>query len=125
MNDPSIKNPAYQALTDQQLSEIDALSDRFDRELVNGDGPRIETFLADAPEAAWDGLLAELLAMEFEYRSQHGDEPVPGDYIQRFPQQASVIADVFARDATTQFPGNDSISRPVDVPPRPGLLSPD
>ena len=52
MNDQSLRNPAYLTLTDQQLSEIDALCDRFDQELVNGDGPRIETFIADAPEAA-------------------------------------------------------------------------
>ena len=39
---------------------------RFDREPVNGRAPRIETFLADAPKLAQDGLLAELLAMEFE-----------------------------------------------------------
>ena len=70
MDDPSIRNPAYRALTDQQLSEIDALCDRFDQELVKGDAPRIETFLADAPETAREGLLAELLAMEVEYRTK-------------------------------------------------------
>ena len=42
MNDDILKNPAYQPLTDQQLARIDELCDRFDRELANGRGPRIE-----------------------------------------------------------------------------------
>jgi WD40 repeat protein/serine/threonine protein kinase len=116
MHDPSISNPAYQSLTDQQLSEIDALCDRFDQELVSGLAPRIEIFLAEAPEAAQDGLLAELLAMEFEYRTQRGDEPQQDEYVQRFPEHESVIAGVFAPDATTHFSGNNRTSIPVDVP---------
>ena len=124
-DDPSIRNPAYLSLTDQQLSEIDALCDRFDQELVNGTGPRIETFLAEAPEAARDGLLAELLAMEVEYRTQQGDKPQPDDYIQRFPQQESVIASVFARDAATQSPGQGDDFDPGQRSSRTGQLSPD
>lgn len=117
MHDPSIRNPAYQALTDQQLSEIDALCDRFDQELVNGDAPRIETFLAEIPETAREGLLAELLAMEVEHRTKTGNEPQQGEYIQRFPEQKGVIVGVFARDATTHYPGKDTISLPVSVSP--------
>ena len=117
MDDPSIRNLAYLALTDQQLSEIDALSDRFDQELVNGDAPRIETFLAETPETAREGLLAELLAMEVEHRAKTGDEPQQDEYIQRFPEQKGVIAGVFARDATTHYPGNNTISLQVNVPP--------
>jgi WD40 repeat protein/serine/threonine protein kinase len=116
-DDPSIRNPAYFALTDQQLSEIDALCDRFDQELVNGDAPRIETFLAETPETAREGLLAELLAMEVEYRTKKGDEPQRDEYLQRFPEQNGVIAGVFARDATTHYPDNKTISLPVNVPP--------
>jgi WD40 repeat protein/serine/threonine protein kinase len=117
MHDPSIRNPAYQALTDQQLSEIDALCDRFDQQLVKGDDPRIETFLAEVPETAREGLLAELLAMEVEYRTKKGDEPHRDEYIRRFPEQKGVIAGVFARDATTHYPGPGTISLPVNVPP--------
>ncbi len=97
-DDPSIKNPAYQALTNQQLSEIDAVCGRFDQELLNGGSPRIETFMTGVPEAARDGLLAELIAMELEYRAQQRDEPQQDEYIQRFPEQGLVIAGLFARD---------------------------
>ena len=117
MHDPSIRNPAYGALTDQQLSEIDALCDRFDQQLVKGDAPRIETFLAETPETVREGLLAELLAMEVEHRTKTGDGPQQGEYVQRFPEQKGVIAGVFARDATTHYPGNGTISLPVNVPP--------
>jgi WD40 repeat protein/serine/threonine protein kinase len=117
MHDPSIRNPAYLSLTDQQLSDIDELCDRFDQELMNGQSPRIEAFLADGPEAAREGLLAELLNMEIEYRTQQGDDPEQDDYVQRFPQQESVIAGVFARQAKTLFSGNDTSSIPNEVPP--------
>ena len=118
MHDPSIRNPAYLALTDQQLSEIDALCDRFDQGLAKGDAPRIETFLEQAPDTAREGLLAELLAMEVEHRTKQGDLPQQKEYLQRFPQQESVIASVFARDAATMFTGDHgTISLPVNVPP--------
>jgi eukaryotic-like serine/threonine-protein kinase len=118
MHDPSLRNPAYLALTDQQLLEIDALCDRFDQELVKGEAPRIEIFLAEAPEAARGGLLVELLAMEVEHRTKQGDVPQQEEYLQRFPQQELVIASLFARDAATQFSGDRStISLPVNVPP--------
>jgi eukaryotic-like serine/threonine-protein kinase len=118
MHDPSLRNPAYLALTDQQLLEIDALCDRFDQELVKGDAPRIETFLAEAPESARAGLLVELLAMEVEHRTKQGDVPQQEEYLQRFPQQQLVIASMFARDAATQFSGDrGAIRLPVNVPP--------
>lgn len=66
MTSATIGNSAYQSVPNQQLSEIDEFCDRFDLELVTGDGQRIESFLAEASEAAHDGLLAELLAMELE-----------------------------------------------------------
>ena len=123
MQDPSMRNPAYQSLTDQQLSEIDDLCDRFDRELVNGNGPRIESFLADAPEAAHDRLLAELLSMELEYLTRQ-NAPVPEVYFQRFPQQKNVIADVFdslnkTRSETDQTcaPDNGSFGETPAIPP--------
>ncbi len=95
MNDPTIRNPAYRTLTNQQLEEIDAFCDRFDEELEKREAPRIETFLAEAPESARDRLLAELLAMEVEYRTRQGETPRPDEYVQRFPQQAGVIPGLF------------------------------
>jgi len=117
MNTPSPNQPSYQSLTDDQLAEIDGLCDRFDRELVNGRGPRIETFLEDASKAVLESLLAELLSMELEYRTQQGESLERVEYVQRFPQQEGVVVGVFSREAKTQAPGNETISIPVNVPP--------
>lgn len=117
MNEPSIRNPAYGALTDQQFDQIDLICDRFDQELVKGDSPRIEAFLEEAPEAARDGLLAELLAIELEYRTQQGDEGRPDEYHQRFPQQVSIVDNVFRCAEVTHLPGGGTIAIPVNVPP--------
>ena len=103
MNDQTIRNPAYRSLTDQRLSEIDELSDRFDQELVTGASPRIESFLAEAPEVEHDGLLVELLAMELEYRTRQGEAPRLDDYVPRFPQQEGVIAGVFSGAKRNHF----------------------
>ncbi|MEZ6137818.1 MAG: protein kinase [Pirellulaceae bacterium] len=119
-----MRNPAYRSLTDQQLIKIDGLCDLFDRELVSGAAPRIETFLSDAPEFAQAGLLAELLAMELEYRTGHGEEPSSDEYLQRFPSLPSVIADVFDERASNQTRGknttaeaSDSVFRTCEIPP--------
>lgn len=125
MHDPSLRNPAYQSLTDQQLSEIDDLCDRFDRELVNGGSPRIETFLADAAEAAHDGLLAELLAMELEYCTKQFATPQPDEYLERFPQKEGVIVGVFGALANTRLPGIETVSESDDAGLRTDDIPPD
>ncbi len=85
---------------------------------MKGDVPRIETFLVEAPDAAREGLLAELLAMEVEHRTKQGDVPQQEEYLQRFPQQERVIDALFTRDARTVFSGDQGlISLPVNVPP--------
>jgi serine/threonine protein kinase len=117
MTSATIGNSAYQSLSNQQLSEIDEFCDRFDLELVAGDGPRIESFLAEAPEVAHDGLLAELLAMELEYRTRQGETPRQDEYVQRFPQQAGVVARVFlgVKIATSaEAPTQSVFSNPPD-----------
>lgn len=117
MHDPSLTNPAYRSLTDQQLTEIDVLCERFDQELVNGRSPRIEIFLAETAEANRDALLVELLAIELEYRAQRGDELEPAEYFRRFPHQETAIASVLAGQTATQFPGQGTSSIPVKTPP--------
>ena len=117
MNSATIGNSAYQSLSNQQLSEIDKFCDRFDLELVTGDCPRIESFLAEAPEEVHDELLAELLAMELEYRTRQGETPRQDEYVQRFPQQAGVIAGVFsgAKIATSaEAPMQSAFSHPSE-----------
>ena len=118
MNDPSIRNPAYQSLTADQFAQIDRLCDRFDQELADGSGAQIEAYLEEAPEEARDGLLAELLSVELEYLARQGEEPRPDDYLRRFPKQASVVTEVFRAAGQAQSLGdNQTIAIPVTVPP--------
>jgi WD40 repeat protein/serine/threonine protein kinase len=117
MDDPSITNPAYRSLTDQQLAEIDELCDRFDQELMDGQSPRIEHFLAKASEPDRDGLLAELLAIELEYRTQRGDAPATDEYLRRFPQQACAVASALAGLTATHLPDQGTIHTPASIPP--------
>lgn len=116
MNARSIRNPAYRSLTDQQLSAIDEQCDRFDQELTKGESPSIETFLAAAPVAAQDGLLAELLAMELEYNARNGREPQQHEYVQRFPGQDRIIADVFRSAEASRSPSDNSNSVVANMP---------
>ena len=117
MSDPSIRNPDYRPLTHKQLLDIDGLSDRFDQELLNEGNPRIETFLAAAPEAARGNLLPELLAMEIEHRTRQGHSLGLGEYIQRFPGQEQVIVDLFKQEESTQIPNDGAGSESVNAPP--------
>ncbi len=117
MTSATIGNSAYQSMSNQQLSEIDEFCDRFDLGLAKGDGRSIESFLAEAPEVAHDGLLAELLAMELEYRTRQGETPRQDEYVQRFPQQAGVVARVFlgVKIATSaEAPTQSVFSNPPD-----------
>ena len=111
-------SPSYQSLTDQQLSEIDAICDRFEQELVSGKSPRIELFLADAPDACRDGLLKELLDMNVEYLVRQGHAAQHDKHLLRLPNRPGVVEDPSARNAETQGSDGRTISIPDDVPPK-------
>ncbi|MGA2706085.1 MAG: hypothetical protein ABSH35_34015 [Isosphaeraceae bacterium] len=65
---------------------IDAAADRFERQWNTGpDRPRIEDCLADADESGRAHLLAELVRVECELRRAAGEQPTPGEYLVRFP----------------------------------------
>ncbi|MDB4614215.1 protein kinase [bacterium] len=112
----NIKDPDYDSHSDQQFSEIDGLCDRFDQELLGGQSPRIEAFFTEASDAARDGLLAELLAMEIEHRLRRGEEPRLDEYVRRFPEHSDVIAGVLNRNTKETQVARRS-SAPDDVPP--------
>ena len=122
MHDPRLSNPDYLSLTDKQLAEIDELCDLFDRELATGDGLCIESILRDAPEGAHDGLLVELLTMEFEFRVKRGEVLHPDEYLKRFPNMDLLILDLICKfpkppsvaSTDTIKPSTDTIPLPTD-----------
>eukprot|EP00913_Durusdinium_trenchii_P011142 g10464.t1 len=84
---------------DQATVEIDALCSEFDAAWQAGQVPRIEEYLNRRQVAPAAELLRELLAVEQEYRSGEEETLAPGDYIDRFPDHAATIRDVFAGSA--------------------------
>ena len=65
--------------------------DRYEAAWREGRRPRIEDYLAEAPEPERALLLRELLALELELRSSGGERPEPQEYRQRFPGHVELI----------------------------------
>jgi serine/threonine protein kinase len=83
------------ALPPSLALRIENACTRFEAAWKGGQQPRIEDYLADAPEPDRSRLLRELLALELEYRHRQGETLVLDNYRQRFPDQAEVVVAVF------------------------------
>ena len=81
--------------------QIDMLCDEFERELIGGRKPGIETYLEKCPQQK-DKLLQELLTLEIDARRGWGDTPTVLDYTTRFPQFPSSIEAAFAAAKTVR-----------------------
>ncbi len=108
-----MRNSAYTKLSDEQLSDIDALCDQFDRELLDGNGPAIETFLTKVAASAREFLLGELLIMEVEYRAKQGETVTKEEYLERFVRHDSLIEDAFGTDQGLEFDANTKSLSPM------------
>lgn len=97
------------------LERIDDLCAKFEQQWQAGDPPNIETVLAgDLADAEREVLLAELIALEIDYRRRRGDTPTEQEYLDRFPGHAQAIQEALNDDGqrTAHF-----------VPPTVGHLS--
>jgi hypothetical protein len=86
----------YADLSDEQLLQLNELTERFEAELSGGSGAVIESVVEAAPEELRLALLAELIAVEVEHRQLQGEAPTSGEYLQRFPYGGPPIGSVFA-----------------------------
>jgi O-acetyl-ADP-ribose deacetylase (regulator of RNase III)/predicted Ser/Thr protein kinase len=84
---------------------VDEASDRFEAAWRAGRGPRIEDYLAAAPEPERPDLLRQLLALEIGLRREGGERPTPEEYAPRFPHHAEVVKDVLAAETPSADPG--------------------
>nr|WP_246114625.1 serine/threonine-protein kinase [Rubripirellula tenax] len=82
------------------LERIDDLCADFEQKWQSGDPPSIESLINSLvdTEAAdvssqRDALLAELIALEVDYRRRRGEAPSDQEYLDRFPADAKVIHD--------------------------------
>jgi tRNA A-37 threonylcarbamoyl transferase component Bud32 len=96
---------------------IDRACDGYEAEWKSGRHPRIEVYLADAPEHERPALFRELLLLEIEFRDAGGERPTVEEYRARFPQHETLIGSVFgltdhARDAPARpWPLRGAITR--------------
>jgi serine/threonine-protein kinase len=88
------------------LEEIDDRCATFEKAWQSGDPPSIESVLAEGvTEEQHDVLLAELVALEIDYRRRRGETPTEEEYLERFPEHAEDVRDAIGRDKkrTTAF----------------------
>ena len=93
-------------MSDEQddLSWIDPQADRFERAWREGPRPRIEDFLADAPEHRRPDLLEELLRVERQLRDEAGEALTEQECRARFHEYPAVLDAVFHVPSATDDP---------------------
>lgn len=99
---------------------LDRLCDEFERRWSSGETPRIEDVLGDAT-ANLKGLFDELLRLELEFRRQHGEQPELAEYLQRFPQQESIVRTAFGDVAASTLASPEEDSS-IALPELPGYM---
>lgn len=114
------------------LRKIDEIADRFEAEWSAQRRPRIEDWVSSVKPNFQPRLLAELMAIELEWRLDRGETPSLQEYLKRFPEQNQVIAQVFSDweqsislEATGDFkaePG-DTLVPHADLTPAESLSS--
>jgi hypothetical protein len=98
-------------------AEFDSLCDRFEEGVIAGQSPRIEDWLALAPNASHEKLLVELLRMETYHLQKGGAGLDWQDYQRRFPNFISSIQQV--QQQVEQTPkSNERVSRARENPTR-------
>ena len=76
------------------LERIDDRCSEFERAWQCDEPPTIESMLkGDFSEVEREVLLAELVVLEADYRRRRGDVPATQEFLKRFPEHATAIAD--------------------------------
>ncbi len=77
------------------MSDIDQICDEFEQAWENGQQPKIEHFIGDIGVDSRQGLIRELLVVEWEQRRLLGMELNPQEYCQRFPELKGFVYAAF------------------------------
>ncbi len=85
--------------------------------------PSIESYLARAPEDVQPSLLHNLLAIDIERRRAAGEQPQVEEYLQRFPQYATLIRDAFVQLSSVSSVGSHETVKPAVAPDKPPAAS--
>lgn len=87
-------------------ARVDEACDRFEEAWRNGRPPRIEDYLANAPDDEKAMLFRELLELELELWDSCAGHLSPTPYCNRFPDFTEIVEDVFhhrRRDSTCDY----------------------
>ncbi len=97
------------------LERIDDLCADFERKWQSGETATIESVLAgDFAPIERDVLLAELIALDIDYRRRQGTAPTRQEYLDRFPENPEAVNDAF---------NDGNLRRGVFEPPTIGRLA--
>jgi len=88
----------YEALSLDAQVVVDQLCSRYEASLQAGEAPSLEVYLQESDLTDPAALLAELVTIDVTYRQRRGERPALSDYTGRFPDFATVIAEVFEED---------------------------
>ncbi len=78
----------------EAMRRVIAACDRFEDAWRAGRRPSIEEALAEAPATERATLLRRLLALELEMRRERGEDPHEDEYLERFPNDLSIVQSV-------------------------------
>jgi serine/threonine protein kinase len=84
--------------------EVEGICTLFETAWQAGKRPEVEQYLNQIGKEARPFLLRELLLLDLAYRRRAGEQPVPADYQGRFPDEATLVAEVFRQ--TAEISGN-------------------
>src|SRR4051812_11486063 len=76
---------------------IDELCDQFELAWRLGRRPNLDSYLEATEGLDRERLLSYLLDLELEFRQEQGERPDSATYLARFPDDAEVIDEAFAR----------------------------
>lgn len=88
--------PSKYRLSASEVLRLEEICDRFEAAWKSGQRPRLEEFLPDQSEPARAEFLYELLQVELRFRRRADEQPTLDEYRPRFPQDAELLAEVFA-----------------------------
>ena len=88
--------------------QIDRICDEFEQAWQRNDTPRIESYLDESIDEFRQELIAELVALDVNYRRKLGERPQVDQYLERFPDAKSELRPylVALLDNTVRGPGN-------------------
>src|SRR5437016_163228 len=88
------------------VGRVDEACLHFEDQWKAGLCPDPGPVLDDFPESARGDLLAELLLLEWDYRSRRGGALDPHEHARRFPARAAVVEQTWQRHLNRQGEGS-------------------